>query len=161
VYTRFPNGTSGYVCPQALVFSVGFDSDMVLQQAPAKAAVYGEMVGGGDGASVSVTVSPAGGSGGSSYTVKAVLSAAPTYCLPNNPTHLTTSSCAANYSASWKAYLKPTPAGGDYSITAVCTGCGTEDSSARSTSSIHRVTFGDVYFCSGRKFNAPWAVARF
>ena len=45
VVTTLLNGTQGYVCPQALVFSAGFDSDMVLQRAPAKAAVYGVIFG--------------------------------------------------------------------------------------------------------------------
>ena len=146
VVTKLPNGTQGYVCPKALAFSVGFDSDMVLQRAPAKAAVYGQMVGGGDGASVSVTVSEVGGS---RYTVKALIAPAPAYCLPSDPAHLG-NGCAANYSASWKVLLKPAPAGGEYTITAVCTGCDTGDG-ARSTSSIHRVTYGDVYFCSGEE----------
>ena len=143
VVTKLPNGTQSYVCPKALAFSVGFDSDMVLQRSPAKAAVYGELIGDGNGASVSVTVS----GGGSSYTVQALIASAPAYCLPSDPAHAT-DGCAANYSASWKAFLKPAPAGGEYTITAVCTGCDTGDG-ARSTSSIHRVTFGDVYFCSG------------
>lgn len=64
----------------------------------------------------------------------------PTYSLPGG---------AANYSASWKAYLKPAPAGGEYTITAVCTGCGV--SVERSTATIHRATYGDVYFCSGSR----------
>ena len=146
VVTKLPNGTQGYVCPQALAFSVGFDSDIVLQRAPAKAAVYGQLVGDGDGASVSVTVSQVGGG---SYTVKALVAPAPTFCLPIDPNH-PTNGCAANYSAVWKAFLKPAPAGGEYTITAVCTGCGTGDGRARSTSSISRVTMGDVYICAGQ-----------
>jgi hypothetical protein len=61
--TRLPNGTNVGTCPQALVFSVGFDSDMVLQRAPAKAAVYGQLFQAGssdqvaEGTSVVVTVS--------------------------------------------------------------------------------------------------------
>ena len=57
VRTTLANGSSGFICPKALLFSVGFDSDMVLQRSPAKAAVYGQMVGDGHGASVMVTVS--------------------------------------------------------------------------------------------------------
>ena len=141
VPTTFPNGTDGFVCPKALLFSAGFDSDMVLQRAPAKAAVYGLMVAAtaGADASVAITVSTPGGS---SYTVPAVIAPAPTY-----------HAAAANYSASWKAYLQPAPAGGEYTITAVCTGCNVGTGAAgaaRTSSSILRVTFGDVYFCSGQ-----------
>jgi len=139
------NGSTGFVCPKALLFSVGFDDDMVLQRAPAKAAVYGHVVGDGvTGASVAVTVTSASSS--DSYTVQAQLAPAPTYCLPSSGTK----DCAANYSASWKAYLKPAPAGGEYTITAVCAGCDVGAEASRASSSIGRVTFGDVYFCSGQ-----------
>ncbi len=175
--SRLENGTTVGTCPQALVFSVGFDSDMVLQRAPAKAAVYGQLFQAGasdqavEGASVAVTVSEyaalsaplaaaaarmchndrtasftharvpsADRAGGSSYTIQAEVAPIPTYSLPGG---------AANYSASWKAYLKPAAAGGEYTITAVCTGCGV--SVARSTATIDRATFGDVYFCSGSR----------
>lgn len=43
----------------------------------------------------------------------------------------------------WKAYLKPTAAGGNYTISAACTGC-TEDGSF-SNINISNVTFGDVW----------------
>ena len=76
-------------------------------------------------------------------TIQAEIAPIPTYSLPGG---------AANYSASWKAYLKPAAAGGDYTITAVCTGCGV--SVKRSTATIHRATFGDVYFCSGSRQSA-------
>ena len=57
IYTHLANGSYGFVCPKALLFSTGFDSDMVLQRAPAKAAIYGHLVGEGGKASISVTVS--------------------------------------------------------------------------------------------------------
>ena len=134
------------MCPKALLFSTGFDSDMVLQRAPAKAAVYGQLVAAAPGKdpSVAVTVATVGGS---SYTVQARIAPAPTYCLPGS------NDCVANYTASWKAYLKPAPTGGEHTITAVCTGCNVGTAAAdagRASSSIHRVTFGDVYFCSGQ-----------
>jgi hypothetical protein len=179
--SRLGNGTTVGTCPQALVFSVGFDSDMVLQRAPAKAAVYGQLFQAGardqavEAPSVAVTISEyaalsallaaaraaarmchtdrnplfhghaprllsADRAGGSSYTIQAEVAPTSTYSLPGG---------AANYSASWKAYLKPAAAGGEYRITAVCTGCGV--SVARSTATIHRATFGDVYFCSGSR----------
>ena len=144
--TTLPNGTAGFVCPKALLFSTGFDSDMVLQRAPAKAAVYGQMVAAAPGADASVAVTVT--AGGSSYTVQAQITPAPTYCLKVGKI------CAANYSATWKAYLRPAPAGGDVTITAVCTGCNvgtaTAGAAGPASASIRRVTFGDVYFCSGQ-----------
>ena len=83
--------------------------------------------------------------GGSSYTVDAQLMSRPTFCLPTNADK---GLCAANYTIAWKAFLKPAPAGGEYSISAVCKGCATGDG-PRSVSTIYRVTFGDVYYCSG------------
>ena len=45
----------------------------------------------------------------------------------------------------WKGYLKPTQAGGNLTITASCAGCG-----GLNPSTIHSVTFGDVFVCSGQ-----------
>lgn len=146
VLTQEPNGSSGFHCPPSLLFSAGFDSDMVLQRAPQKAKVYGQMLGHGAGATVQVTVSAAGVA---IYTVPAAV--APdtrTYCQPSGGIR----TCVANYSAVWSAYLKPAPAGGEYTISAKCTaGCGTGTTGApRDTTTLERVTFGDVYFCSGQ-----------
>jgi hypothetical protein len=49
--------------------------------------------------------------------------------------------------SSWKALLKPMPAGGDFIITAQCLGC-SANSSSRLT--LSNVTFGDVWYCSGQ-----------
>lgn len=47
---------------------------------------------------------------------------------------------------SWLAYLTPTAAGGDYTITAQCTkGCINTTSAT-----IEHVTFGDVWYCAGQ-----------
>ena len=93
---------------------------MVLQQAPAKSAVYGTVVGSST-AKISVTVTPAGAD-----AVAYTTSAAVTLTADGNST--------------WKAYLKPTPAGGNYTISAKCTsGCSGE-------AHIADVTFG-VYAC--------------
>ena len=53
----------------------------------------------------------------------------------------------------WKALLKPAAAGGNYTITAACTGC-TEDGSF-SKVNISDVTFGDVWHCSGQVKEPP------
>ena len=146
-HMKLSNGSSVFECPKALRFSVGIDSNMVLQR-DATTAVYGQMIGDGVGAKIEVTVTEAGGS---SYTVHAVvlgdkgaLPFAVRCWKPNRE------SCwVANYTASWKAFLKPAAAGGEYTISAKCTAGCTGDA-ARDVSSIERVTMGDVYFCGGQ-----------
>lgn len=100
---------------QPVAFSTGFSSDMVLQRAPAKAALYGFSTG-----AVSVHVV---GIDGASSAVDYTVSAQP----------------RAN--DTWKAFLLPHSAGGSYTITA---------SSGSSSTTLDRVTMGDVYFCSGQ-----------
>ena len=55
-----------------------------------------------------------------------------------------------NYTATFKATLRPHPAGGSFRISAMCTfGCfgnATRDAAPP----IYRATFGDVYFCGGQ-----------
>ena len=141
VYTSSvdPEQPGTCACPPSLLFSAGFDSDMVLQRAPAKAAVYGTTL--QAGATVEVTVS---GGGGDPYTIAASVMPMQTYHGP----------AGANYTATWKAYLKPAPAGGSLTVTAKCTaGCGSgsgPNATKRDIASIERVTHGDVYFCSGQ-----------
>ena len=45
----------------------------------------------------------------------------------------------------WRAKLTPHEAGGNFTITASCTSCG-----GLISSTIHSVTFGDVFVCSGQ-----------
>ena len=125
-----PDGESSCSCPPAILFAAGIDNDMVLQRATsengmAKAAVYGSVLQAGAEVEVSVV-----GSDGETYTVRAaVFPAAATFA----------GSGGANYTANWKALLKPAPAGGSLTITAKCTAnCGTTDAS-RNTASITRV----------------------
>ena len=107
--------------------SAGFSSDMVLQQAPAKAAIYGF----GEGP-VSVTVSGTSAAGASvDYTVDALGADAAATGSTNG---------ASAAGPTWKAFLKPAAAGGSYTVTA---------KGASGTVVLHSVTFGDVYFCSG------------
>ena len=68
--------------------------------------------------------------------------------------------------ATWKAYLHPTEAGGNYTITAECSECGGDPK--YNTTSIINVTFGDVWHCSGQvlsatdaHFHAQWFLERF
>jgi len=118
-------------------FSPVHGDDMVLQQQPAAAAVYGYT--GLGGTAVSVTISDAS-NGGGSYTVKAALN---TTHQPFGKGWGSKTHNPWNESLSmWKAMLKPTKAGGDYSITATCVGC-----AGNTTASLKRATFGDVWHC--------------
>ena len=135
----------------AVTFNTTLGSYMVLQQAPAAAAVYGTVT--GNTTTVTVTVEDGGGN---------------TYTVP-----------AAVAGGQWKALLRPAPAGGNYNITATAVSfnanhpahqkptpkkhkpepkpyhpltltkqvCSTEQVSA----SVVNVTFGDVWFCGGRE----------
>ena len=108
-----------------LNFSAVLSSHMVLQQAPAKAAVYGPLGESDGGAAVSVMVTSSDPNA-APYTVNATVEA-----------------------GRWKAFLCPTPqsATTTYTISASCTaGC----KSASVT--LHDVVFGDVWYCAGREF---------
>ena len=102
---------------------------------PAQAAVYGIIVGAkaGGQTKVQVTVAEAGGANGaaSSYTVEAVVDVT------------SKTAAAGGLYARWKAILHPADAGGNYTVTAACTGC----TAPGSTAAIEDVTFGDVWFC--------------
>ena len=154
--------------PQVLLFAFdsAFGSSMVLQQAPAKSAVYGflDFPASASGAAVQVTLTPS--AGGAPTTVQAVLNATvQTFgdgwgvrslnasdclgCLPPfNPFNVPL--------ASWKALLPPQPAGGDFTVTASCTGC---SALGPSTISISNVTFGDMWYCTGQS-NSAFCLAR-
>ena len=105
------------------------------------------------GTAIEVTVRDTGG--GSSYTVAAVVlgdTGSATFsvkCSNPNPKTDRQPCWVANYTATWKAFLKPAAAGGDYTISATCTAGCTGDAE-RDTTSIERVTMGDVYVCSGQ-----------
>ena len=108
----FPNAGGGFN------FSAVFSSGVVLQQAPAAAAVYGT-TGSADGSgSVTVTVTPGAG-GGAPYTVPARVSA-----------------------GRWKALLRPAADDGVvYAISAACdAGSGCSGAAA-----LANVVFGEVY----------------
>ena len=107
----------------SLSFNDTHGSFMVLQQAPAKAAVYGTVAEAEGDVQVSVT-----SIGQDTYTVK-----------------------ATTQNGRWLAYLKPTAAGGDYTITATAAS-GTEVN-------ITNVTYGDVYYCAGEAARIVQSVA--
>lgn len=143
------SGFAPPVTPKPLVF--GFDSafgdNMLLQRAPAMAAVYGFLDFGASiaGAGVRVTLTP--DSGSPTTTVVAALNATaqtfgpewgvrPCASCPdiNNPFN------PFGPLASWKALLPPMPAGGNFTVTASCEGC---LAAFPSTVSISNIVFGD------------------
>jgi hypothetical protein len=121
-----PNPWSGCTVGATLNFSNVFSNDMVLQMQPAKAAIYGYVGNGSSaGAKVTVTLTPAG-------EPNAAVSVAATVDVATGQ---------------WKAFLKPTAAGGEYTVTAKCeSGCATG-----SIEPLTGITFGDVWYCFGRE----------
>lgn len=99
-------------------------------------------------APVKVTVSGGDRPPESVYTVPATLSswADDSGCNTTGCIDARTPLPPAHGKFTWRAELKPQPtAGGVYTVTAVTSG-----SAANSTITLARVTYGDVYFCSGQ-----------
>lgn len=154
---------------QGFAFLSSLGSNMVLQQAPAKSAVYGIAVGKPTAVKVTVTdvdkksscasltdvAAKASCEVDASYEVDAKFNVTK---QPFGPEFVGGESGKGGYATAgpyiygphltWKAFLKPTPAGGNYTIAAACTGC-TEDGSF-SNINITNVAFGDVWHCSGQ-----------
>lgn len=139
-------------------FDAGFGHNMILQRAPASAAVYGYID--APGASVRVTVSDATGP---LYSVDAAINATmqpfgdgwgvrpcPKAACP--PYDMATFTPFDYPLPTWKALLKPTAAGGNYTITAVCTGCNSSVSSVY----LSGVAHGDIWVCSGQSNAMLW-----
>jgi hypothetical protein len=103
---------------------------MVLQRAPARAAVYG-WLGNSSHPSAEVQVHVAGtstaGEREAGYTVEASVDA----------------------TGKWKALLEPTTAGGNYTITARCV------ARCEGEIAISEVTFGDVWYCESWGIHPP------
>ena len=151
--------------PQVLQFNfdVAFGNNMLLQRAPSMAAVYGflDFAASASGAVVHVTLTP---DSGAPTTVQATLNATvQTYGPDWGVRSLNASDCDGCLPpfdpfnmplASWKVLLPPQPAGGNFTVTAVCTGCSAD---APSTVSIANVTFGDMWYCTGRAWR-EWAI---
>jgi hypothetical protein len=108
-------------------FSSTLSDNMVLQQMPAAAAVFGNTGASADAAvRISVTVTPSSPSS-KPYTVPASVAG-----------------------GRWKALLSPTPSDGTttYTVTATCSaGCPGSPASV----SLHNVVFGDVWYCAGQR----------
>ena len=125
-----------------LSFGAAFGDNMVLQMAPAAAAVYGYIGPGGTG--VTVTVKKGG------TVLYSVVATVNTTSQPFGKDFGIRPPGTYNpwdqRLATWKAILHPTVAGGDYSITATCVGC----SSGPTATTIENATFGDMWYCSGQ-----------
>ncbi len=141
--------------PPEIVFSYDavFGSNMVLQRAPAKAAIYGYLQPGATGAVVTVTT--AGGAPVATVTASVNATVQPfgagfgvrpcpkEVCPPYDMEPFTPFAFPL---PTWKALLPPMPAGGDFVVTTTCVGCPTPAAPLV----IVNVTFGDVWFCSGQ-----------
>ena len=103
-----------------LCFASGLSSGAVLQRAPARAALYGSLLG-APGAAVSVRVAAADGSYSKTFFATA----------------------AADLT--WKVLLDPMPAGGNFTAEASCPKC-----TGRKAAALSDLTFGDVILCSGQ-----------
>lgn len=143
--------------PPTLLFAFdsAFGDNMVLQQAPAQAAIYGFMDFNASMAGATVRVTLASTIDGTATTIPAALNQTVQTFGPDWGVR-PCASCAKiadpfnpwnSPLASWKALLPPMPAGGDFSITAVCDGCSTE---GPNTITISNVAFGDFWYCSGQ-----------
>ncbi|CAK0871817.1 unnamed protein product [Prorocentrum cordatum] len=120
-----------------LVFSAGFSSDAVLQRGR-PASVYG-FASGAAAPRVSVAVAGADAAGAAvSYEVAAEVSS-----WGGDSWQPDTQPAPPHGPWVWRAVLRTAAAGGEYTITA-------SDGSTHGSASIERVTFGDVWFCSGQ-----------
>ena len=126
----FPDDAAG------TFFSGTFSDHVVLQRGPNRASVNGVVIGATSETKVTVTVTPAGSAAKevAAYTVSAVV------------VEISKQTKSGAY-ARWRALLQPMPSGGNYTVTAACTQC----TAAANSSTLHDVTFGDVWFCSGQR----------
>lgn len=139
--------------PANLTFALdaGFGDNMVLQQAPAQAAVYGFLD--ATGRAVNVTLLDSNGN------ILAVAAAAinsthqafgPDWGVRPCPKDACPPYDMESFNPfgvpipTWKALLPPMPAGGDYTVVVTCAGC------EAPSLTISNVTFGAVWYCSGQ-----------
>ena len=131
--------------PPAFGFSPVFGDWMVLQQAPAAAAVYGTAPAGASAVTVTVTDT----SSGKSYAVAAKVGADATH-QPRGYVDPSTGAQLPLAQRTWKALLQPAVAGGDYTVAATCSaGCSAANASSN-TAMLAHATFGDMWYCSGQ-----------
>lgn len=118
-------------------FSDVFGNLMVLQRAPARAAVYGLVAGPIlDPSRVAVRVTVRDKRTAEVYNVSAAVMV------------------AVGGGVTWKALLSPHDAGGTFDVEAACSGC-----ASVAAAMLSDVTFGDVWYCSGQ--SNMWLPMRF
>ena len=138
-------------------FDSAFGDNMLLQQAPSMASIYGfiDFNASITNAVVHVTLTP---EQGTPVTLQATLNvteqtfgpdwgvrpctSCPDIDPPFNPFIPPTPL------ASWKVLLPPMPAGGNYTVSADCMGCSAD---YPTSILIVNVTFGDMWYCTGRE----------
>ena len=130
-----------------LRFSPLLSSRMVLQQEPARSAVFGDIIAGSGSSSDEpprVTISimqrhrDSGGGGRQAYSVEARLER-----LVDRVDHFRISHYKHPAGIwAWTAHLHPMPSGGDWSIRASAAG--------NVSAVLHHVAFGDVWMCAGQ-----------
>ena len=107
-----------------------------MQREPAKAAVYGVVFGAGPSTEVTVVVASSVATSGEdvdSYSVKASVL-------------LTDKTYPGGRYAQWKAFLKPAPAGGNFTVTASCSSC---------TNATNKATINDVTYVRHQSPSPP------
>jgi sialate O-acetylesterase len=133
-------------CAAELTFSAGFTSDAVLQRsATVGAALYGFT---SSSSAVSVAVSGVDGAGAAvSYRVQAAVEpwTDTSGCTAAECIDSKTPVPPVHGAFTWRAELKPQPtAGGTFTLTAQSA------DTADAPAPLRRVTFGDVWYCSGQ-----------
>jgi len=142
--------------PRAQPFSLDavFGDNMVLQQHPSRAAIYGFL--GDSCASIQVSIYNEETQALDVFTDAMINSTHQPFGKDYGARPCSKRDCPPNDMrpfnpwnhplATWKVLLWPMPGGGNYTITAKClVGC-----SSCQTASITNVTFGDVWYCSGQ-----------
>ena len=121
----FSNATGSRWCGNALCFSGTFGSPGVLQQAPARAALYG------------ATGTPA--APGAAVSVRLFGT------LDSNASYDKTFNTTALGDGTWKVLLDPMPAWGRFTIAATCAAC-----AGGGSATLSQQTFGDVWLAHGQ-----------
>ena len=138
VFPSEPGGQREIMCKVGGDFNLSnvFSDKMVLQRAPARSAVYGYIG----------TNATAPGSAKVTVTVASSSSASSAASASSSPSSYTVDAAVDASKGTWKAFLKPTAAGGDYKITVACSGGGCTGAAQ----TLSGVTFGDVWYCAGQ-----------
>lgn len=152
-YARYPPGGSCNVNGPANSLCIGAPvSDSAVLQRDAKTGVTGSVPVGYGEAPMTITVTLTEEAHVQYNRRPAGVAVAPAATIDTATTTstLTVVSTVVRDDLTWKAYLPPKPAFGNYTLTAACTaGCPGRNGSA-TTVTLVNLTYGDVYVCSGQ-----------